>query len=184
MKIFSILVIGVALTACAPGVFNPANGIPMASDESWNLKITDKTGKVLVDENYKLSGSFRSWPQTENFPTNTGSGLVFIKNVESYSIGQIKFSILPIESTEVAAIRSDKHSGAIASFSARDRKSKRLEIYPDSNKSKVNQESCIFYDFTNLSRFQSDAVKFSDENSSTTTPVGTCNFTKLEPAPK
>jgi hypothetical protein len=184
MKIFSILVLGTVLTACAPGVFNPANGIPMASDESWNLKITDKTGKVLSDENYKLSGSFRSWSQTENFPTSTGSGLVFIKNVETYSIGQINFSVLPIESTEIAAIRSDKHSGAVASFSARDTKSKRLEIYPDSNKSKVNQESCIFYDFTNLSRFQSDAVRFSNENSNATTSVGTCTFTKLEPAPK
>jgi hypothetical protein len=178
MKIFSILVLGIVLTSCIPS--NRTNGIPMGSDDTWNLKITDKAGKILTDENYRLSGGFRSWSQTENFPTAKSNGIVEIRVTETYSIGQIKFYVVPIESTEISSIRSDKRSGIIAYFSARDTGLKRLEIYPESNKSKINQESCIFYDFRDLTRFQSDAVKFSDENSNATTPVGTCTFTKLE----
>jgi hypothetical protein len=184
MKIFSILALAVALIACAPAVFDPSNGIPMGANETWNLKIQSKTGAVLLNENYKLSGSFRTWSQTQNLPPRGSNSLVEIKVTEVYTTGLLKFYIIPTESIQIAGIRSDKYTGIIGFFASRDQGYKYFQIFSDSYKTRINQDSCSFSDFTDTNRFQGGAVKFQDENSSATDPIGTCTFTKLEPSPK
>jgi hypothetical protein len=178
------LALAVALIACAPAVFDPSNGIPMGANETWNLKVQNKTGTILLDENYKLSGSFRTWSQTQNLPPRGSNNLVEIKVTETYTTGLLKFYIIPTESIQIAGIRSDKYTGIIGFFASRDQGYKYFQIFSDSYKTRINQDSCSFSDFTDTNRFQGGAVKFQDENSSATDPIGTCTFTKLEPSPK
>jgi hypothetical protein len=185
MKNFSILVMGIALSACAPGVFNPANGIPMDANETWNLKIMDKTGAVSLNENFKLSGSARSYSQTQDLPPSSGSGLVEVRVTETYETGLLKFFISPVGSTQVAGIRSDKHTGIITYFASRDQRLRKIiQVFPDSYKTKADQDSCEFIDFQDLGNFQGNAVRYTDGNFGNVNTVGTCTFTKLEPAPK
>jgi hypothetical protein len=185
MKIFSILVLGIALTACAPGVFNPANGIPMDAKENWNLKIMSKTGVVTLNENFTLSGSSRSYSQTQDLPSSNGNTLIEVKVTETYETGLLKLFVNPVGSTQIAGIRSDKHTGIITYFASRDQRLRKIiQVFPDVNKTKADQDSCEFIDFQNLKSFKGDAVRYSDGNFGNVTPVGTCTFTKLEPAPK
>ncbi len=186
MKKNSILILGIALTACAPAVFDPANGIPMGANETWNLKIQNKTGAVLLDENFKLSGNSRTYSQTQDLPTSNGNTLTEVKVTETYETGLLFFFINPVGATQFASIRSNTHTGVISYFASRDQRLRRIiQIFPDSNKSKSDQDSCEFIDFQNLNRFQGDSVRYSEGKfGNPTDPIGTCTFTKLEPAPK
>ncbi len=184
MKIFSVLVLGFALTACVPATSKSnavSHGFPVGTNEVWNLKILDKAGALLINENFKLDGSFRSWTQTQAAPT--GSGTVMFTNNEVYQVGLVRFVLLPIYSADIGRIRSDKHSGVLAHYFDRESGSDSYEVYSDIDKTKSNQNAC-FLGFKDSNHLQGGAVKFQDENSSATDPVGTCTFTKLEPAPK
>jgi hypothetical protein len=184
MKMFSILILVAALTACAPTASKPvgvSHGFPIATNEVWNLKIQSKTGTTLLDENFKLDGNFRSWAQTQTMPS--GSGTVLYASNEVYEVGLLRFALLPIYSADIGRIRSDKRTGVVAHYYYRDSGSEYYEVFPDIDKTKPSQDSCSlgFIDAKNL---QGCSYRYADEKSSQKEEVGTCTFTKLEPAPK
>jgi hypothetical protein len=51
----------------------------MQANEIWNLKILGKTGVVVLNENFKLLGSSRSYSQTQDLPSSSGNGLIEVK---------------------------------------------------------------------------------------------------------
>jgi hypothetical protein len=184
MKIFSILALGVALMACVPSASKSnavSHGFPVGTNEVWNLKILDKAGATLIDENFKLDGGYRSWVQTQALSSGSGTVLYTANNV--YEVGLLKFALLPVYSADIGRIRSEKRTGVIAHYFYRDEGSEYYEVFSDINKTKPNQDVCSL-GFKDSSHLQGRSYRYLDETTSNQQDVGICSFTKLEPAPK
>jgi hypothetical protein len=184
MKILSILILGIALMACVPTSSKSnsiSHGFPVAANDVWNLKILDKAGAMLIDENFKLDGGFRSWAQTQALPSGSGTVLYTANNV--YEVGLLRFVLLPIYSADIGRIRSEKRTGVVAHYFNRDQGSESYEIFPDINKTKSNQDAC-FLGFIDSSHLQGRSYRYQDETTSNKNEVGPCTFTKLELTPK